>query len=104
MGAVWGGQHFPVYRWVLSHRPAAQPWFVGACHGSEQAFVFGNPRWMWWKNQAFTAGEQDLSKRMQGAWVQFADQGHPGWPSFSEGNTTMVFDLPASSAIPDYHG
>ena len=41
------------FSWVLARRPAAQPAYVGACHGTEQAFVFGNPRWMWWKDQAY---------------------------------------------------
>ena len=56
--ATMAAHGMPSYLWVLARRPAAQPWYVGACHGSEQAFVFGNPRWMWYKDQAFTpAGE-----------------------------------------------
>ena len=50
----------PAYNYVLARRPAAQPDYVGACHGTEQPFVFGNPRWMWWKPQGFTPEEAAL--------------------------------------------
>eukprot|EP00947_MAST-08B_sp_MAST-8B-sp1_P001125 g1125.t1 len=86
----------PSFAWVLARRPAAQPWYVGACHGTEQAFVFGNPRWMWHKDQAFTQAEENLSDLMQAAWVRFAATGRPGagWPAYSNASrNTMVFDV-----------
>lgn len=88
------------FNYVLARRPTAQPAYVGACHGSEQPFVFGNPRWMWWKNQAFAPEEEALSAQMQAAWVRFADTGDPGWPAFGDGgkNSTRVFDVNQSAA------
>ena len=87
------------FNYVVARRPAAQPAYVGACHGTEQAFVFGNPRWMWWKDQAFTAEEEALSAEMQAVWVRFADSGDPGWPAWGEGgkNNTRVFDINQSA-------
>ena len=92
----------PSFNWVLARRPSAQPWYVGACHGSEQAFVFGNPRWMWYKDQAFEPSEAELSTVMQSAWVKFAATGEPGWARFSPTNSTMVFDL-SSKVETDYN-
>ena len=88
------------FNYVVARRPAAQPGYVGACHGTEQPFVFGNPRWMWWKEQAYTAEEEALSSEMQAAWVRFADSGDPGWPAWGAGgkNSTRVFDTNQSAA------
>ena len=91
--AVLASFGVPSFHWVLAHRPSAQPWYVGACHGSEQAFTFGNPRWMWYLDRAFTAEEELLSATMQAAWVEFADTGDPGWARYKPGNATMVFDV-----------
>ena len=101
------------FHYVLAARPAAQPSYVGACHGTEQAFVFGNPQWMWWKQQAFTARESALSTEMQAAWVRFADAGDPGsssdpWPAWGEGgaNRTRIFDVgqrAAGKVVADYN-
>lgn len=73
--------------------PAMGGW-LGACHGLEIAFVFGNQGRG--ELAAFTGSgpEADaLSEAMMGAWLAFARTGDPGWPRYeTTGRPTMVFD------------
>ncbi len=78
----------PVFVYYFTHRPPYPdiPLFkgVGARHGGEIAYVFGNgePRW--------SAADRALSETIMRAWVNFAATGDPNgpglppWPRFSE--------------------
>ena len=62
---------------------------LGACHGIDIPFTFGNFVDGW----AEFVGEDDaarrLSRTMRDAWAAFARDGDPGWPA---GPATMLFD------------
>lgn len=76
---------------------------LGACHGLDVPLVFGN----------LTAGQPAMligdptpaatavSQQLREAWLGFAANGDPGWPSFDTG-ATRLFDLPPSvTAYPE---
>ena len=95
------------FLWVHARRPAAVPSYIGACHGTEQQFVFGNPRFLWggFLSPTYTPAEVALSAEMQAAWVRFADAGDPSsadspWPAWgADGmNVTRVFDVGQTAA------
>jgi para-nitrobenzyl esterase len=55
---------------------------VGACHGIDIPFTFGNFVDGW---DAFVALDDDgqaLSRTMRDAWAEFARTGDPGWPAY----------------------
>lgn len=88
-------QHQPdtyVYLWT---RPSPIE-VLGACHGLEIPFVFGNLEAPGMAVFAGTGAEvAELSRRAQDAWLAFARTGQPGWPPYElERRTTMVFDSP----------
>jgi para-nitrobenzyl esterase len=61
---------------------------VGACHGIDIPFSFGNFVDGW---DAFVGADSDayaLSRAMRDAWAAFACTGDPGWPAVP---ATMVF-------------
>jgi carboxylesterase type B len=65
---------------------------LGACHGLEVAFVFdglGDAS----EPLAGTDPPQQLADTMHAAWVAFATNGDPGWPTYDLGRrATMRFD------------
>lgn len=82
----------PLYYYDFGHVPPAPPHEsftentgakVGAYHGAELAYVFGNfypTEWTW------NAGEKELSRQIQAYWVNFAKTGNPngrGLPSWT---------------------
>lgn len=66
-----------------------------ACHGVDVPLVFGNLD----RGQAaavlgeITPEVRAVSARMRAAWTGFAVNGDPGWPAYSAGRTTRVFDV-----------
>ena len=76
---------------------------LGACHGLDVPLVFGNLRA---GQTAMLIGEpgpeaEALSAQMGAAWVAFATDGDPGWPTFDAG-ATRVFDVePRVTAYPE---
>jgi para-nitrobenzyl esterase len=75
----------------------------GACHGLDVPLVFGN---LAEGQPAMLIGDpspeaEALSEQMRTAWVAFATDGDPGWPSY-DGSTTRVFDVdPAVTEYPE---
>jgi para-nitrobenzyl esterase len=74
---------------------------LGACHGLELPFVFGNldaPGVSMFTGDGAQRGA--LAADVQGAWIRFVKSGDPGWPRYEASTRpTMVFDLP--SAVED---
>jgi len=65
---------------------------LGACHGSEIAFVFDD---LGTGSEALAGGSppQQLADTMHAAWIAFATRGDPGWPRYDlTQRTTMRFD------------
>ncbi|MGW0556386.1 carboxylesterase/lipase family protein [Streptomyces sp. NPDC002926] len=67
---------------------------LGACHGSELAFVFDNLHDPAYAPMIGDGPQQEVADAMHGAWVAFATTGDPGWAPYDAGGsrTTMVFD------------
>jgi carboxylesterase type B len=70
---------------------------LGACHGIELPFVFGNLHQP--GVEVFTGSSPDraeLADVMQRAWLAMARRGDPGWVPYDlEERPTMRFDLPS---------
>jgi len=76
--------HGPTYNYLFTWRGPE----VGACHGIDIPFPFGNFVDGW---DAFVGLDDDaraLSRRMRDAWASFARTGDPGWPQYPQ---TMIF-------------
>jgi para-nitrobenzyl esterase len=70
--------HGPAYTYCFAWEGPG----VGACHGIDIPFPFGNFVEGW---DAFVALDEDgraLSRRMRDAWSSFARTGDPGWPQY----------------------
>jgi para-nitrobenzyl esterase len=59
---------------------------VGAAHGIELGFVFGNLGISALEGQA---PSWDLADKVQAAWVAFATNGNPGWPAHTLDNNSI---------------
>jgi len=83
------------YGYELSHQSPhhCQGW-MGACHGEDAVYVFGNPlRHI----ELYSAEDYQLSVDVVRAWTQFAATGHPGemgvveWnEAFSSGSMQLM--------------
>jgi carboxylesterase type B len=65
---------------------------LGACHGADIAFVFDT---LDGETRSLTGpgAPQELADTMHAAWIAFARQGDPGWPSYDlTRRATMRFD------------
>jgi para-nitrobenzyl esterase len=79
---------------------------VGATHGAELAYVFGNPRE---QGMRFTEEDRALSEAIMGYWTDFAKRsdpngdGVPHWQSFTARHpVVMHFDsTPQMGAVPN---
>ncbi|KAK3103249.1 hypothetical protein FSP39_017824 [Pinctada imbricata] len=83
------------YQYLFSIQPSYRsyprtPWFRGANHGDDVAFVFGVDTYA---TRNTTQGERDLSKQMMRYWTNFAKTGNPNgdgqsndsiWPSYKD--------------------
>ena len=67
---------------------------LGACHGSELAFVFDNLHDPAYAPMIGDGPRQEVADAMHGAWVAFATTGDRGWAPYDAAGsrTTMVFD------------
>ncbi|MBN1191256.1 MAG: carboxylesterase/lipase family protein [Dehalococcoidales bacterium] len=84
----------PAYNYLFAWNSPAMGGLLGACHGLEVGFVFGN-------REPILCGsgpEADkLSAQVQDAWLAFARTGSPAcpalgeWPRYSDQRQTMVF-------------
>jgi para-nitrobenzyl esterase len=86
MRAAHGG-HGPVFSYLFAW-PATNA-ALGACHGIDIPFTFGNFVDGW---AEFVGADDDaraLSSTLRNAWAAFARTGDPGWP---QKPATMVFD------------
>jgi para-nitrobenzyl esterase len=99
-----------VFVYYFTHRPPFpdMPMFkdVGASHGAEIAYVFGNAPTM---GPPWTAADRKVSADMQTYWTNFArtgdpnGSGTPAWPAFA-GSSPQVMQLdaaPAPIAVPN---
>ena len=98
------------YIYYFNHRPPYPdvPFFkgIGATHGAELAYVFGNPAE---QNMHFTESDQALSEAIMRYWTDFAKRGDPNgdglprWRSFSARHPfVMHFDgSPQLGAVPN---
>ena len=92
--------HAPTFVYLFGWGSPAMRGWLGACHGLEIAFVFGNQGRG--DVAAFTGSGPDadsLADRMMDAWLAFARTGDPStpslpWPSHDPAaRPTMVFDV-----------
>lgn len=83
----------PIYRYVFAQpleSAGAALEALGAWHGVELAFLFQS-----FDQPAATAGEREVARSMQEAWVRFADTGTPGavggvaWPAYGAGEPLL---------------
>ncbi|MFD3704441.1 carboxylesterase/lipase family protein [Nocardia sp. NPDC058658] len=70
---------------------------LGAMHALEVPFVFDTLA----AATSLTGPNppQRIADEMHAAWVGFATNGDPGWPSYAEGRLVMTFDEPASTLV-----
>ncbi|HUT52388.1 MAG TPA: carboxylesterase family protein [bacterium] len=90
-----------IYRFDWDEEPEPLDYVIGAGHGLDLAFVFGNflgskdstLRFAW--NQSNQAGRIELSERMMAYWANFARTGNPngdGFPEWKPFPQTMILD------------
>ena len=107
--------HAKVFYYYFSHHPSAPPnenyvenlgKDLGAYHGAELAYVFGNfvpPGWPW------TDADRKLSVKVQQYWVNFATSGDPNgpglppWPTFDPAKDSVLhIDSTISAGPPPF--
>lgn len=107
--------HSKVFYYFFSHHPAAPPnedyvenlgKDLGAYHGAELAYVFGNfvpPGWAW------TDADRKLADTVSQYWVNFATNGDPNgpelptWPAFNPAmDSVLHIDNTISVGPPPY--
>ena len=76
---------------------------VGAGHGLEVPFVFGNLSAPGAELVAGPDAPRGLSEEMHQAWIRFASTGDPGWPAFDETIPVRVFDADGGGVRVDPH-
>ncbi|MGO9874168.1 MAG: carboxylesterase/lipase family protein [Acidimicrobiia bacterium] len=79
--------HGPTYSYLFGW-PAAQV-RLGACHGIDIPFTFGNFVDGWAEFVGVDDTARRLGKTLRDAWTAFAHTGDPGWPTTP---STMTFD------------
>ena len=79
--------HGPVYSYRFGWR--ARNAALGACHGIDIPFTFGNFVDGWDEFVGADGGAHALSHAVRDAWAEFARHGRPGWP---EAPATMCFE------------
>ncbi|HEX2951086.1 MAG TPA: carboxylesterase family protein, partial [Armatimonadota bacterium] len=80
----------PTYRYVFGRIPRFMATLgLGACHGSEIPYVFGNT-----DNLFYRTEDRALSTAMSACWVAFARTGspnHPDWPCYAPSHDAYLF-------------
>jgi len=86
--------HGPTYTYLFTWEGPE----VGACHGIDIPFPFGNFGDGWAEFVGLDNDGRALGRSMRDAWGAFARTGDPGWPRYSE---AMIFGR-ASRAAPEH--
>jgi para-nitrobenzyl esterase len=100
--ALVEGQTQPVFRYYYTHTAETGPLrFLGAFHGAELFYVFGQ---LGTNNATPSAAEQELSDTMIGYWSRFAATGDPNgggapeWPAAKKGaDPFLQLDTPPAA-------
>ncbi|MGV9704342.1 carboxylesterase/lipase family protein, partial [Streptomyces sp. NPDC003483] len=66
---------------------------LGACHALELGFVFDSAEVPEATQLAGEGAPRELADAMHGAWVRFAVDGDPGWPSWDTTHPVQVFGV-----------
>lgn len=90
-----------VYSYEFTRRSPADPFGVGATHGAEMIYIFGNPEGITGLGAILSGEDLDLAAAMRATWVAFATEGtptaDPAWPTYDpDGETIYRWDIPAS--------
>jgi para-nitrobenzyl esterase len=78
--------HGPTFAYLFTW-PAVNP-LLGACHGIDIPFTFGNFVEGWADFVGAHEGAHEVGRALRGAWARFARDGSPGW---RDAPATMVF-------------
>jgi para-nitrobenzyl esterase len=93
--------HGPVYSYLFDW-PAANP-MLGACHGVDIPFTFGNFDDGWAEFVGADDAARGLSSTIRNAWAAFARTGDPGWPlapaTMRFGRDSAVVDDPLRNRL-----
>jgi para-nitrobenzyl esterase len=73
------GGRWPTYSYLFSW-PATNP-RLGACHGIDIPFTFGNFVDGWGEFVGVDESARSVGRAMREAWANLARSGHPGWPA-----------------------
>lgn len=89
------------HRYVFHWRSPQWSGRLGAAHGVELPFVFGNLDSATGRELAGPRPPPDLARHMHGAWTRFALTGDPGWPRHAlQSPWTKAFDGPSPGTLP----
>ncbi|XP_075525249.1 acetylcholinesterase-like isoform X2 [Dermacentor variabilis] len=77
----------PVYQYVFARRSSRNPWppWMGAMHGEEVAFVFGEPLD---DTHRYSEEDKSMSRRLMRYWANFAKTGDPNLPGNGSSQST----------------
>jgi para-nitrobenzyl esterase len=104
------GQHAnkqAAYNYLFTWKSPAMGGVLGACHGLEISFVFGNLMEMF---SGAGPDAEKLAKCMQDAWLAFARTGDPScesigkWPVYGSQRMTMILDKDCRVEAAPYEG
>ncbi len=81
----------PIWLYQLTHRSVDEPFGLGATHGAELIYLFGNPSGVLGLAEEFNDDDAALSEAIMTSWVAFATNGDPGedWPAHSPFSPTI---------------
>ncbi len=90
-----------VYTYEFQRRSPRDPFGVGATHGAEMIYLFGNPDGIVGLGAILDGEDLELASAMRSTWVSFAADGvptaDPDWPRYDPATATIyVWDIPAS--------
>ncbi|MET1053065.1 MAG: carboxylesterase/lipase family protein [Mycetocola sp.] len=105
----------PTFMYRFDHAtPATRAVGLGATHGTEIPFVFGNLGGPIGRLVLLLGGRRaahELSRSMQEHWIAFIRSGNPGWERYGTDRTTRVFSTrtadrrhPAADRLPVWDG
>ncbi|GKT26362.1 carboxylesterase family protein [Acidovorax sp. SUPP3334] len=91
IAALAVAHRLPVHLYELEWRSPQCGGQLGAAHGMDLPFVFGNLDTSTGRELTGQAPAQSLADAMHGAWADFATQGDPGWPEHGPATPWMQF-------------